>query len=429
MPGTSDERGVTVDGGTTTVLTAVGEEPWAAHLLESVQSRALGLVLVRRCPDVEDLLVTAATGAARAVLVSPYTRVDRDVLARLTAQGLAVVGVVPALDEQGERRLRQLGVQHVHADHEGVDHLVAVVQRAVAAAEPGNGFANPFAAVPVPTPAPAQGDAAPGAGRVVAVWGPTGAPGRSTVAAGLAGELALLGWPTLLVDADVYGGTLAPALGLSDEVSGLASACRLANRGALDVPALTGLLAPVVPGLSLLTGLANAQRWPELRPSAVEVVLELARTLAAVTVVDCGFSLEQDEELSYDTLAPRRNGATLAVLERADLVVVVGGADPLGVRRLVLGLGELAAALPEARTTVVVNRLRGAGDAEVRAALRRFAGVEQLTALPLDLAATDAALDAARLLRQVAPASPLRLALKAFAGSLVARRADAEVSG
>jgi len=36
------------------------------------------------------------------------------------------------------------------------------------------------------------------------------------------------------------------------------------------------------------------------------------------TVVDCGFSLEQDEELSFDTAAPRRNGATLATLLAAD---------------------------------------------------------------------------------------------------------------
>ena len=33
----------------------------------------------------------------------------------------------------------------------------------------------------------------------------------------------------------------------------------------------------------------------------------LSRSLGEVVVVDCGFSLEDDEELSYDTMAPRRN--------------------------------------------------------------------------------------------------------------------------
>ena len=49
-------------------------------------------------------------------------------------------------------------------------------------------------------------------------------------------------------------------------------------------------------------------------------MLAAARALADFTVVDCGFCLETDEELSFDTLAPRRNGATLAVLDDADLV-------------------------------------------------------------------------------------------------------------
>ena len=60
-----------------------------------------------------------------------------------------------------------------------------------------------------------------------------------------------------------------------------------------------------------------------------------ARQLADFTVVDCGFCLETDEELSFDSLAPRRNGATLAVLDEADCVVVVGAADPIGMQRLV----------------------------------------------------------------------------------------------
>ena len=82
-------------------------------------------------------------------------------------------------------------------------------------------------------PAPADSDPAP-TGRVIAVWGPTGAPGRSTVATGIAVEAAAAGVPTLLVDADVYGGVLASAFGLLDESPGLAGACRQAANGRLD---------------------------------------------------------------------------------------------------------------------------------------------------------------------------------------------------
>jgi Flp pilus assembly CpaE family ATPase len=380
-----------------------------------------GLEVVRRCADLEDLLVAAATGVAQAVLLSPYVvGLDRDALSRLRTMGLAVIGVTAPGDERAERRLRQLGVDHVHAGAAGVETLAELVHGAVEGRGPAvAGFANPFAALPVPVPLAARDGGDPGSGRVVAVWGPTGAPGRTTVATGLAGELALLGWPVLLVDADVYGGSVAPRLGLLDESSGLASACRAANLGALDVPGLAGLAQAVAPGLSVLTGIASAERWPELRPAAVARVLTLARRTAAVTVVDCGFSLEQDEELSYDTLAPRRNGATLAVLAEADLVVAVGGADSVGLQRLARGLDELAQVVPGVPKTVVVNRVRGSvlPEREVREVLRRDVGVEQVTVVPADVPAVDGA--AGRVLATAAPASPARLALRQLAASLV----------
>ena len=254
--------------------------------------------------------------------------------------------------------------------------------------------------------------------------GPTGAPGRTTVAICLASELAALGWPSLLIDADVYGGVVAQALGLLDESPGLAAACRQANAGTLDLPALAGLARQVSPVLRVLSGIARPDRWPELRPASLEVVLALSASLAAVTVVDCGFCLEQDEELAYDTMAPRRNGATLAVLEAAETVVVVGSADPIGLQRLVRGLGELKQAVPGVRPTVVVNRLRSSavpGDAaqEVRAALSRYAGVDELHLVPLDVSGVDGALAAGRTLVEATPSSPARQALAALAAALV----------
>ena len=83
----------------------------------------------------------------------------------------------------------------------------------------------------------------PGSGRVVAVWGPTGAPGRTTIAVTLATELAALGIPTVLVDADTYGGSVA-ALSFLDEAPGIAAATRAADQGTLDLPTLARL-APV----------------------------------------------------------------------------------------------------------------------------------------------------------------------------------------
>lgn len=259
------------------------------------------------------------------------------------------------------------------------------------------------------------------------MWGPTGAPGRTTVAVGLATELALLGRQTLLVDADVYGGVVAQVLGLLDEAPGLAAAARMANAGTLDLPALAGLARALSPTLRVLTGITRADRWPELRPAALEVVLAQARTLAGNTVVDLGFCLEQDEELSYDTAAPRRNGATTAVLEAADVVVAVGSADPVGLQRLVRSLGELKELLPGVEPVVVVNRLRGSavpGDAaaQVRGALSRYAGVTAPVLVPLDTAGVDGALATGRTLAEAAPHSPVRQALAELAAELAGRQ-------
>lgn len=263
----------------------------------------------------------------------------------------------------------------------------------------------------------------PGRGRLVAVWGPTGAPGRTTVATTLASEAARLGVPALLADADVYGGVVAQVLGLLDEAPGLAAAARLATTGSLDLPALARLAPVVPPGLRVLTGIARADRWPELRPGALESVWALARSLATLTVVDCGFCLEQDEELSFDTLAPRRNGATLTTLEAADVVVAVGAADPVGLQRLVRGVSELREALPGVAPVVVLNRVRGGPvgrdhERQLVEALERYAGLHDPVLVPEDRNALDLALRRGEPLAEVAPGSPARKALAALAARL-----------
>ncbi|HEU4675313.1 MAG TPA: hypothetical protein VFS29_04965 [Motilibacteraceae bacterium] len=273
-----------------------------------------------------------------------------------------------------------------------------------------------------------------GRGRLVAVWGPTGAPGRTTVATTLASEAARLGVPALLADADVYGGVVAQVLGLLDEAPGLAAAARLATTGSLDLPALARLAPVVPPGLRVLTGIARADRWPELRPGALEAVWALARSLATLTVVDCGFCLEQDEELSFDTLAPRRNGATLTTLEAADVVVAVGAADPVGLQRLVRGVSELREALPGVAPVVVLNRVRGGPvgrdhERQLVEALERYAGLHDPVLVPEDRNALDLALRRGEPLAEVAPGSPARKALAALAARLAGVEASAPRKG
>ena len=417
------------------VLTAVGGAGWEAGLVQALERSPSGVTVVRRCVDVADLLATAATGTARAVLVSSdLRRLDRDAVGRLAASGVAVVGLVAGGDDDAVRRLRRLGVTHVLDAASDAAEISAAVTDAVAHPVPppvGGPFDTRSALAdldrtPVGDGAPPVAIAA-GTGRVIAVWGPTGAPGRTTVAVTLASELATLGYETALVDADVYGGSVGQALGLLDEAPGLAAAVRLANNGSLDHGSLAGVARSVSPRLRVLSGITRADRWPELRPAAVSDVLELLRETAAYVVVDCGFCLEQDEELAFDHSAARRNGATLAALAAADTVLAVGGIDSVSLQRLVRGLAELADAVPDADVTVVLNRVRGGvvpGDvaAEVGAALRRYAGVEAAAFIPADQRAADHAMAIGRSLTEMAPKSPARLALRDLAVALSGAR-------
>ena len=268
-----------------------------------------------------------------------------------------------------------------------------------------------------------RGSRGPSRAPVIAVWGPTGAPGRTTIATTLAAELAGRGTDVLLVDADTYGGCVAQALGLLDEAPGIAAACRAAEQGLLDLPALSRIAPEVVSGLRVLTGLPKAERWPEVRAAALERVLELSRSLVQVVLVDCGFCLEDDEELSYDTVAPRRNEATLTSLAASDVVVAVGGADPVALQRLVRGLQELGT-VPSGEPVPVVNRVRAAAvgsrpESRIADSLLRFAGLTSVRFVPDDPTALDGALLAGRSLVEHAPESPVRRAVADLATALV----------
>jgi MinD-like ATPase involved in chromosome partitioning or flagellar assembly len=418
------------------VLTAADGAAWEERLVAAFDHGPYPVEIARRCVDVVDLLAVAASGQGRAALITArLRRLDIDAVDRLIAAGVVPVGVPPRGDASAEEALRSVGIEHLVPADADAGVVASVLVEAVRAGRPDatgappisqRAFGDPTMSMPIP---PGSGDPLATQepmrqGSVVAVWGPTGAPGRTTVAVTLADEVARLGAASLLVDADVYGGTIAAVLGLLDESPGLAAACRqAAGHARLNVTALAALCWQLGPQLRVLTGLPLAARWPEVRPAAIPAVLAAARSLADFTIVDCGFCLETDEELSFDTVAPRRNGATLAVLDDADVIVAVGAADPIGMQRLVRGLGELRDTEVTAPVWVVLNRMRdgavpGDAAAELTEALQRFAGRTPAALLPADPRSIDAAVATGRLLSESSPASPFRRSVVELAAAL-----------
>lgn len=274
--------------------------------------------------------------------------------------------------------------------------------------------------------------------RVIAVWGPAGAPGRTTLAIGLAAELAARGNAVCLVDADTYGGTVAPALGLLDESPAFAAACRLAGSDSLtaaelDRVAQTATAAGGVP-FAVLTGIGRPHRWPELSSSRVAAVLDACRRWRSIVIVDAGFNLESDDEVSSDLHAPRRNAATIAALRAADEVVAIGAADPLGLARLLRTHADLLETVETGRVRIVVNRVRASvlgidPRGQVRQTLDRFAGIRDAVLIDDDPDAADAALLTARPVTAAAPRSALSRGIGELADALGFARDPATGAG
>lgn len=383
------------------------------------------VTVVRRCGELTELLAACQSGLARAAVVADGSEgLTASLVDRLGAVGVAIVALTDDAEEAA--RLRGIGVASALT---GVDSaaLAGRIAEAVSLLTglpqgPASGSAlGDTSATLRQLPADvADVPPASGTGRIIAVWGPAGAPGRTFVAANIAGELAAEGKSVLLVDADSYGASIAAVLGLLDEAAGLAQACRLADQGLLDAAALLKVATPVTTKLGtfrVLTGITRADRWTELRAAALSLVLERGKEIADVVVVDTGFCLEADEELSFDTMAPRRNAATLRSLELADTVFAVGAADPVGVPRLVRGLAELELAVPQVSPVVVLNKVRAAAvgrspERQLKDAWERYGPASGLHAfLPADNAAADGALLAGSLLLETAPESKLRRAI------------------
>lgn len=407
-----------MDAGVVVAVTGSREADLVRHLATP------GLTVVRRCADVAELLAAAGAGLGTIAVVSAdLPDLDRTVLARLAAAHVSTVVLAEPADTD---RARALGADVVRLATTPVEEVVL----AVAALARGVHVETPADIGPagddVPTsPAPAARPDIDGS--LVVVWGPPGAPGRTTTAVNLAAELARIAPPVLLIDADTEAPSAAQVLGVLDEAAGIAAAARRAAHGRLTDGVLERLSLQVEDGLRILTGLTRAERWSELPPAALEVVWEQTRRAHPWTVVDVGATLEEDAD-PYDTLAVRRHQATASALEHADTVVVVGAAEPVSIRRLVLALSALDDVLPPATVRhVVVNRVRAsaAGAAPRQAvleALARFAGVEDPLLVPDDRPALDRAQLAGQTLVRSAPGSPARHALADLAHRLTGTR-------
>ncbi len=370
------------------VASGAAWEPAALQLLAEHPR----IVVLKRCVDVDDLLAAATAGQADVAVVGiDAPGLDRAAVDHLRGHGVRPVAIATggATLDGGRLRAGRIGIPVVVTD----DRLDELPDEICADRQPPT-VVRPAPPVGPPAALPAR----PVPGRVIAVWGPAGAPGRTTVAAAVAAEIGHRRRRTVLVDADPYGGAIAQQLGILDEVSGLLSAARLASAGQLS-ERFGSVQRGIDAHLSVITGLPRGDRWVEVRSGTLEELLEVASTQAEV-VVDTGFSLEDDPAPDFGS-RPARNQMTLAALEAADEVLVVGSADPVGLSRLARALVEIRERRPGRPVQVVVNRMRASLGWNERDIVSMVAGFSRTSAvhfLPDDQAAVDRALVAGRTL-------------------------------
>ena len=404
------------------VLMVASGAAWESTALGLLSPRP-GMVVPTGGVHPTDLRAPAPPGQADvAVLALDSHGFDAAAVELLARHGVRPVAVAADPDSDAVRAPGgRIGVQQVVGEHD-LDGLAdAVLRSDVPTADPPipSVLRAVRAGVAVDEPLPVSGSVtglespatttgSESAGRVIVVWGGGGAPGRTTVAIGIAAEIARRGGTTLLVDADPYGGTVAQQLGILDEVAGMLSAARLAASGDL-ADRFASVQRNLGPGINVVSGLPRPDRWIEVRRGAVEHLLELGAERGHV-VVDTGFALEADPAAEIGSL-PGRNSMTLAALAGADEIVVVGSADPVGLSRLARGLVELREVADGVPLRVVVNRMRpslGWSERDIAGMVEGFARTEGLHFLPDDRAAADRALVAGRTLVEIGDTPLLR---------------------
>jgi Mrp family chromosome partitioning ATPase len=411
------------------LLTAGGGAAWEVALAQDCQDGTVAAEVVQRCYDLADLLAVAAAGQAQVALIDAGTRwLDREAVAQLLEAGVQVVGVAQPNDEEVERRLRMLSVAQVAWTTDAPRRLVELAETATQhqpASSLGALGVGPAFGFEAAEPEEPEGPAS----RLAVVWGPTGAPGRTTIAINLAFEATALGLETLLVDADTYGSAVTQTLGYLEDYAGLTQTARAVSRGELDAPRLWGMARRASShGPRVLPGLPRPELWTELPPTTWEAMLELFKVAFPLTIIDVAFCLEEDEELSFDQVRFRRNAATRIALQQADVVVAVARADPVGLHHFIRAyqdLRELGVSVDRLR--VVVNQVRDGmfgGDPvqEIRLAMGRYLGIEPSAFVPYDRTSMDAALLAGQALREAVRSSPAQRELARLARDLFADR-------
>lgn len=401
------------------------------------------LKVVRRCADLPEVRAAVRAGIADLVIVRA-AELDLDALV-IEELRLAGAGVILLVDDSMRAHARSLGADalaekgnpaqvvealeaHLRGRHTPFPSgemppdpfIEACVQDEEDAVDTDTETETALSSSPVPEQEDIQG-------KILAVWGTSGAPGRSTVALGLAHALAEHA-ATILIDADLHNPSLAHMAGIPVDSSGIAALARAALRGNLDEKSLDSALIPYTVQLSILSGLTTPHRWREVGPAALDAIVTAATRLCHWVVVDLA-AVSLDEVADETRHMGSRDDTTAAILRRADEIFCVSRADILGISRLTHALAWLDEVEVSAEPRIVVNKVSSSAtgprpSGAIGAALQAIIPGRSAHLIPEDGAVATGLLKG-RSVVLASPKSPAAQALVEVARSLDGRRARA----
>ncbi len=356
------------------VLLAIGNPERERRLRDALSGD--GMVIADRCLDAVSLVERAtAMDLDVALASSDLHRLSAASLTAIREARLPLVLLVEPADVE-----RYAGLAHLVPAAAAVDEVCGALREARTR---GPSYPTPpcgGASEQVPDSGEGHDDGG-GEGQVIAVVSGKGAPGKTTVAIGLAAALGHVGRRVVLVDADLRGGNVGPYLDLDPRLGlvGLA----FGKNGASENARIEDELQDG-PGFAVLAGVERSETSSSVSAELVATTVTTLRGRFDSVVVDAGQAISGIQPPVTDSLL--RLADRVLVMTCGDLVSLWNARA--AVRHLREGLG-LA---PEAMA-VVLNRREGRGRYGMTEVERALA-VPVLAAVPEDRRAARRAVEA-----------------------------------
>lgn len=303
---------------------------WINEVGRWAASGAMAIDLTR-CISLDEVRarLTSMQTVSAIILDERCVGIDRDLLADARDIGCATIVVTSPNTQRDWEALGATGVIVEPIDRDALMSALRALAPAVERTETITELRRP------------ESPSRAGAGRVVAVTG-GGGTGTSTVAISVAQALATAADESsvALVDASLHS-SLALLLRSPDIVPGLQEFVEAHRLSAPDDGELRAMLRHCPQhGFDLLSGLRRHRDWTTMRPRAIGAAFDSLRRCYSQVIVDIEPDLEGELDTGSFDIADR-NALSRRVSTTADLVIVTGRPDLVGLDRLVRAITDL----------------------------------------------------------------------------------------